>query len=138
MTDKPVAIVLPSWDPNEPRFIVEDCPKCSDDRQFKNGKCVYNQRLGFCYSVEEIVEVLNNTTEDEIKKLEKEINHLKYKLGDQQENLEIHGCEIATNFIKKIDEKINDVQKRKGYLFTSYEAEAAQTVLKELLEEIKQ
>ena len=68
MTEKPVLIVRPNWDPDEPRFIVEDCPMCGDDRQFKNGKCVFNQRLGFAYSVEEIVEVLNN---------EKELNQLK-------------------------------------------------------------
>lgn len=57
---KPVGVVLPSWNPNEPRFVVKDChPQVSDDRQFKNGKCVFNQRLGFAYSVDEIVEVLN-------------------------------------------------------------------------------
>lgn len=61
--DKPVAVVLPSWNPDEPRFIVTECPKCGDDRKFINGKCVYNQRLGFCYSVDEIVEVLNNIGE---------------------------------------------------------------------------
>lgn len=59
MGEKPVAIVLPSWNPNEPRFIVEDCPQCGDDRQFKNGKVVFNQRLKLAYSVDEIVEVLN-------------------------------------------------------------------------------
>lgn len=73
--DKPVAIVLPNWDPNEPRFVVEECLKCSDDRQFKNGRCVYNQRLGFCYSVDEIVEVLNNTqAEDTLNILKENIN----------------------------------------------------------------
>lgn len=59
MTEKPIGIVLPSWNPDEPRFIVETCKQCSDDRQFKNSKCVFNQRLGFAYSVDEIVEVLN-------------------------------------------------------------------------------
>jgi len=58
--EKPVLIVMPTWDPEEPRFIVGDCPMCGDDRQFKNGKCVFNQRLGLAYSVDEIVEVLNN------------------------------------------------------------------------------
>lgn len=73
--EKPIAIILPSWNPDEPRFIVEDCPKCGDDRQFKNGKCVYNQRLGFAYSVDEIVEVLNNTElEDKFKLLNENIN----------------------------------------------------------------
>ena len=64
MTDKPIGIVLPTWNPDEPRFVVMDCPQCSDDRQFKNGRCVYNQRLGFAYSVEEIVEVLNATNNE--------------------------------------------------------------------------
>ena len=44
--DKPIAIILPNWNPNEPRFIVEDAhDELADDRAFKNGKCVYNQRL---------------------------------------------------------------------------------------------
>ena len=60
MTEKPVMMILPRWDPDEPRFIVKECEECSDDRAFKNNKCVYNQRLGFAYSVDEIVEVLNN------------------------------------------------------------------------------
>lgn len=61
MTDeKPVAIILPSWNPEEPRFIVKDCAECNKDRQFMNGKVVYNQRLGFAYSVDEIVEALNS------------------------------------------------------------------------------
>lgn len=60
MSEKPVMRILPRWDPDEPRFVVEECEKCSDDRQFKNGKVVFNQRLGFAYSVDEIVEVLNN------------------------------------------------------------------------------
>jgi len=42
------------------RFTVEDCNRASDDRVFRNGKCVYNNRLGFAYSVDEIVEVLNH------------------------------------------------------------------------------
>lgn len=74
MSKKPVAVVLPSWDPSEPRFITMECKECSDDRQFKNGKCVYNQRLGFCYSVDEIVEVLNN--EKELNELRTENNQL--------------------------------------------------------------
>jgi len=42
------------------RFSVEECEKCSDDRVFKNGKCVHNNILDMAYSVDEIVEVLNN------------------------------------------------------------------------------
>jgi len=93
MTEKPVLMILPKWDPDEPRFIVKECPRCSDDRAFKNNKCVYNQRLGFAYSVDEIVEVLNNEDDEddfnqskcitvydlkqEIKKLKKENENLK-------------------------------------------------------------
>lgn len=42
------------------RFVVKDCEECLDEIQFKNGKCVFNRRLGFAYSVDNIVEVLNN------------------------------------------------------------------------------
>ena len=34
-----------------------------DSRTFKNGLCVYNNRLGMAYSVTEIVEVLNSLVE---------------------------------------------------------------------------
>lgn len=44
----------------KPKFEVSDCEKCSFDRVFKNGKCVYDNRLGFALSVDEIVEVLNH------------------------------------------------------------------------------
>lgn len=75
MDEKPVLVVLPSWDPNEPRFIVTECPRCGDDRQFKNGEVVFNQRINMAYSVNEIVEVLNNTEyEDTIKILKSNIN----------------------------------------------------------------
>lgn len=57
--NKPVAVVLPSWSKDSPRFRVDECSRCGDDRQFKNGKVVYNQRLGMAYSVDEIVEVFN-------------------------------------------------------------------------------
>ena len=65
MSEKPVMIILPSWNPDDPRFVVEECPRCSDDRVYKNDKCVYNQRLGFAYSVDELVEVLNNTESED-------------------------------------------------------------------------
>lgn len=41
-------------------FIVDDARGASDDRVFRNGKVVFNKTLGFAYSVDEIVEVLNN------------------------------------------------------------------------------
>lgn len=50
---------LGTWKPHRPRFVVETCERCSDDRMFKNGKVVYNQNLGLAYSVDELVEVLN-------------------------------------------------------------------------------
>lgn len=43
------------------RFIADNATQyCAEDRKFQNGKCVYNQILGFAYSVDEIVDVLNN------------------------------------------------------------------------------
>lgn len=42
------------------RFIVSDAKGASDDRKFVNGKCIFNTRLGFAYSVDEAVEVLNS------------------------------------------------------------------------------
>ena len=84
MTEKPVAIVLPTWNPNEPRFKVMDCPQCSDDRQFKDGRCVYNQRLGFAYSINEIVEVLNNLGKEN-EELKKENELLKITLNQEEE-----------------------------------------------------
>ena len=45
-------------------FEVEPAGEYTEDsRQFKNGLCVYNNRLGFAYSVSEIVEVLNGLHE---------------------------------------------------------------------------
>lgn len=45
-------------------FEVESADEYTEDsRTFKNGLCVYNNRLGFAYSVTEIVEVLNSLGE---------------------------------------------------------------------------
>ena len=45
-------------------FEVEPAGEYTEDsRTFKNGLCVYNNRLGFAYSVSEIVEVLNSLHE---------------------------------------------------------------------------
>lgn len=45
-------------------FEVEPADEYTEDsRTFKNGLCVYNNRLGFAYSVTEIVEVLNSLVE---------------------------------------------------------------------------
>ena len=42
---------------------VETADECTaDSRKFQNGLCVFNNRLGICYSVTEIVEVLNHMT----------------------------------------------------------------------------
>lgn len=69
--EKPVMTILPTWDPNAPVFIKEKCPRCGQDRQFKTGEVVYNQRLNLAYSVDDIVEVLNamRTWEDKAKQL---------------------------------------------------------------------
>ena len=45
-------------------FEVEPAGEYTEDsRQFKNGLCVYNNRLGMAYSVTELVEVLNSLVE---------------------------------------------------------------------------
>lgn len=45
-------------------FEVEHADEYTEDsRTFKNGLCVYNNRLGMAYSVTEIVEVLNSLVE---------------------------------------------------------------------------
>lgn len=45
-------------------FEVEPAGKYTEDsRTFKNGLCVYNNRLDMAYSVTEIVEVLNSLVE---------------------------------------------------------------------------
>ena len=83
MSEKPVGIVIPTWNPNEPRFIVEDAhDELADNRAFKNGKCVYNQRLGVVYTVEYIVDALNELG-DEIDKLKEENEQLKNRLNDE-------------------------------------------------------
>lgn len=42
------------------KFIVDNGSEhVAEDRVFKNNKVVFNTRLGFAYSVDEIVEVLN-------------------------------------------------------------------------------
>ena len=82
MTEKPVGIVIPTWNPNEPRFIVEDAHDgLADDRAFKNGKFVYNQRLGVVYNVEYVVDALNELG-DEIDKLKEENEQLRQELDN--------------------------------------------------------
>ena len=82
MSEKLTAIILPSWNPDEPRFIVETCEhRIAEDREFRNNTCVYNQRLKIAYNVEEIVEVLNNMG-DKIDKLEEENGSLKKFIKD--------------------------------------------------------
>ena len=74
--DKIIGVCLPSWDSNEPRFVVKESNDgIAEDRGFKNGECVYNQRLGFAYSVDEIVEVLNalGDVEDENDELNRKV-----------------------------------------------------------------
>lgn len=89
MTKKPTAIILPSWNPDEPRFVVETCEyRIAEDRKFMNNTCVFNQRLGFAYSVKEIVEVLNNMG-DKIDDLEKENKQLHYQIIELQDKLKM-------------------------------------------------
>jgi hypothetical protein len=53
------------WGMRKPRFVVEEDERglVAKERVFKNGKTVFNQILGFAYSVDEIVEVLNQLGE---------------------------------------------------------------------------
>ena len=89
MSEKPTAIILPSWNPDEPRFIVETCEyPIAEDREFRNNTCVYNQRLKIAYSVEEIVEVLNNMGDkiddlkDDKEQLHKVISKLRHEVAE--------------------------------------------------------
>lgn len=115
MTEKPVAIVLPTWSPNEPRFVIMDCEQCSDDRVFKNNQCVYNQRLGFAYSVEEIVEVLNNIGKenDELKNNLKQDQNMRYKtlnkyyIQDTYTGIKINQKK-AVELLNKYEEALNE------------------------------
>lgn len=65
-------------------FEVEPADEYTEDsRTFKNGLCVYNNRLGFAYSVTEIVEVLNSLVEykDLVSELfDEKIEELEYDL----------------------------------------------------------
>ena len=56
MTEKPTAIILPSWNPDEPRFIVETCEyPIAEDREFRNN----NYRFSL-YSVDILPEVADD------------------------------------------------------------------------------
>lgn len=99
MTEKPTAIILPSWNPDEPRFIVETCEyPIAEDREFRNNTCVYNQRLKIAYSVEEIVEVLNNMG-DKIDDLEDDKEQLHKKITELNKELAI--CHSKMVVLKK-------------------------------------
>lgn len=91
MSEKPVGIILPTWDPNEPRFrVAEATEHISDDRVFKNGKCVENQRLKIVYSVDDIVDVLNRyeDLEKESKDKDKEIKILHERIRILREEIQ--------------------------------------------------
>ena len=42
---------------------ITTCPYCDENQVFKSGQCIYNKRLGLVYTIDEIVEILNNITE---------------------------------------------------------------------------
>ena len=99
MSEKPTAIILPSWNPDEPRFIVETCEyPIAEDREFRNNTCVYNQRLKIAYSVEEIVEVLNNMG-DKIDDLKDDNEQLHKKITELHKELAI--CHSKMFVLKK-------------------------------------
>ena len=84
MSEKPIGIVLPSWNPNEPRYIVADATEhLSDDRKFANGKCVKNQRLKIVFSVSDIVDGFNAYNE-EIDRLKSENEQLRKQIKKLQ------------------------------------------------------
>jgi len=84
------------WNSSEPRFIVMECKECSDDKAFQNNKCVYNQRLGFAYSIDDIVEILNNTDEIVIENF----------------NLEKENKEFKDRVFNIIDKNIDKLQRK--------------------------
>lgn len=99
-----VAVVLPSWNPNEPRFIIKKCPQCGSDRKFHDDdKCVYNQRLGFAYSVDEIVDVLNINGEswDKLYDFIRN-NYLKFLHDDNT----VYSREMLLNSFKQIADEV--------------------------------
>ena len=112
MTDKPIAVVLPSWNPDEPRFIVEKATEHTENsRVFKNGECVYNQRLGFAYSVEEIVEVLNatNNEKEQLKEELKDYSDANAQL-EQQNKLLKNTLTQEQEIMKELKTKIKQDQ----------------------------
>ena len=60
-----------------------------DSRVFKNGLCVFNNRLGMAYSVTEIVEVLNNMS-DTIDALQDELGKFKPLIFEDTDDNEKH------------------------------------------------
>ena len=103
---KQTMIIFPTWNPDEPRFIVEQCHHgCAEDRQFQNNTCVYNQRLGIAYSADEITMALNDTTLDDLQDTIRQI-YLDTKNNKDDERL--WSKEQVLNIIRHIAE-IGDV-----------------------------
>lgn len=103
---KPTMIVFPTWNPNEPRFIVEQCHKgVAEDRQFQNNTCVYNQRLGIAYSADEITWALNDTTLDD---LQDTIRQIYLDIKNNTDNDKFWDKKDVLNIIRHIAE-IGDV-----------------------------
>lgn len=111
MSEKRTAIILPSWNPDEPRFIVETCEhRIAEDREFRNNTCVYNQRLGFAYSVEEIVEVLNNMGDkiDNLKDDKNQLHKVISKLRQEVAELKIRNAVLSSK-LNQIPKSIKEV-----------------------------
>ena len=81
--------ILPNLKQNDPIFVKKACKNCDDDRAFKNGYCVFNQRLGFAYSVDEIINELDNPIIEKWRKdayiLEKKLRDCAYDLDEKDE-----------------------------------------------------
>lgn len=77
------------------RFVVDEGhDRVAPERIFRNGKVVFNTRLGFAYSVDEIVEVLNQMGKYQDRVYELMQNKIWYcqgmyrKTGDEIYNIE--------------------------------------------------
>ena len=115
---------------SEDKFIVEDGSEwVSEDRIFRNGKVVHNKVLDMAYSVDEIVEVLNNrhyqsrvydllqnkiwyaqgmyrrTGDDEYKVLEETLKELREELYEPKHNSLKYGEILKEWFLESQKEK---------------------------------
>ena len=85
----------------------------SDSRQFKNGLCICNNRLGIAYSVTDIVETLNSLISKHnliIQLLDEKIEYLEESV-DMVENSTVEYDRIMAKIevLNKLQKEINEV-----------------------------